>query len=89
MEFVLKVWFDVSDLCDEVYVEELTRMLAAAGSKGHTAAIEWLLEQGAGWPAQLQWQPSWDQLDGHPWPHESVVWAAEQGCPAAVQQLQQ
>jgi hypothetical protein len=80
MEFVL------DEVFDEVSAEDLTLMLAAAGSKGHTAAMQWLLQRGAGWPAVQQWKNSW--RDEQPWPHETVVWAAAQGCPAAIQQLQ-
>jgi hypothetical protein len=77
--------FVLDDVFDEVAVEDLTLMLAAAGSKGHTAAMQWLLQRGAGWPAVLQWQDSWH--DEQPWPHDTVLWAAQQGCPAAIQQL--
>jgi hypothetical protein len=80
MDFVL------DEVFDEVSDEDMTLMLAAAGSKGHTVAMQRLLQRGAGWPAVLQWQDSWH--DPQPWPHGIVVWAAEQGCPAAIQQLQ-
>jgi hypothetical protein len=33
----------------------LTDMLTAAGSDGKLAGAKWLSQQGAGWPAVLQW----------------------------------
>jgi hypothetical protein len=53
-------------------------MLMAAGSKGHIPALQLLLQRGAGWPEQLTWQLR------HPWPQDTIAWAAQQGCPAAI-----
>jgi hypothetical protein len=76
MEFVL------DEVFDEVSAEDLTLMMMAAGSRGHTAALQWLLQRGAEWPKQLSWQFK------HHWPNDTVAWAAQQGCPAAIE-LQQ
>jgi hypothetical protein len=66
--------FVLYEVFDEVSAEHLTLMLAAAGAKGHTAAMQWLLQRGAVWPAELQWQVSSDVVLR--WPHTTVIWAA-------------
>jgi hypothetical protein len=75
--------FVLDEVFEEVSAEDLTLMLAAAGSKGHTAAMRWLLQRGAGWPAELGWQKSSDD-DLLCWPHTTVIWALEHGCPTAT-----
>jgi hypothetical protein len=76
MEFVLdEVFHDVSYAITE---QDFMLMMMAAGSRGHIAALQWLRQRGAGWPKQLVWQMK------HQWPDDTVAWAAQQGCPAAI-----
>jgi hypothetical protein len=57
----------------------LTHMLNAAGAHSHVAAVQWLRQHGAAWPAILQFQ--FDQV--HPavvWSGDALQCAREEGC---------
>eukprot|EP00953_Heterococcus_sp_UTEX-ZZ885_P000468 773-Heterococcus_DN1.PRE.2 len=58
-----------------VGAELLTRALSCAGAESGLAAVQWLRQHGAEWPAVLQ-----DCLYGEQWDAECVRWAREQGC---------
>jgi hypothetical protein len=58
-----------------VGAELLTRALSCAGAESGLAAVQWLRQHGAEWPAVLQ-----DCLYGEQWDDECVRWAREQGC---------
>jgi hypothetical protein len=56
---------------------DLTAALAAAGAYGRRAAAVWLRQQGAEWPAVLQYQTV-------QWSLEAVAWARAEGCTSAL-----
>jgi hypothetical protein len=61
----------------------LSKMLAAAGSKNHLAAAQWLRAQGAAWPAILQHRLGDVQQQ---WQGVALDWARAEGCTSPVEQ---
>jgi hypothetical protein len=64
-----------------VYTADLlTGMLNIAGVHNKLAAAQWLREQGAEWPAKLQYVET-------VWPADMIAWARAQGCTAPATEL--
>jgi hypothetical protein len=59
----------------QIGAELLTRTLSCAGSESGLAAVQWLRQHGAEWPAVLQ-----DCCYGDPWLDDCVAWARAEGC---------
>jgi hypothetical protein len=59
--------------CEPASAAQLTEMLNTAASHHHLAAAQWLRQQGAEWPAVLQFgRESWDT--------GVLQWARDEGC---------
>jgi hypothetical protein len=60
----------------------LTTMLSAAASRGKLEAVQWLRQQGAEWPAILQYNYTFLDLVfcRDSWHPDVVAWARQQGC---------
>jgi hypothetical protein len=68
-----------------ITAEQLTAMLNAAGAHSKLAAAQWLLQQGAEWPAVLRYE----ELYHKPlkWSGPALAWARAEGCTAPTHWL--
>jgi hypothetical protein len=64
---------------------ELTQMLNAAGAFGKLEAVKWLRQQGADWPAVLQYQYLFCNAPlVQAWSVSTLKWARSEGCTSAA-----
>jgi hypothetical protein len=61
----------------ELYDSLLWQVLRSAGAYGHLTTAQWARQQGALWPATLEFEE-------RRWTGAVLLWARQQGCPAAL-----